>query len=77
MTDKGSTGTDLPPRIQRMVKEEDELLTKIERLSFFMSTDDYSFIERDEQERLRAQLFFMRGYRKVLVERLRFAGVDV
>jgi hypothetical protein len=55
---------------ERVVTEKDELDTKIEKLSSFISSDVYSTLTEAEQSRLGRQLGLMQQYSEVLGERI-------
>lgn len=60
------------PYQERVVEEKVELDVKIEGLSLFIKSESSAFtsLPHDEQERLQYQLIYMKGYSKVLGERI-------
>ena len=60
----------MQPHQERVVTEKDELDTKIEKLSSFISSDVYSTLTEAEQSRLGRQLGLMQQYSDVLGERI-------
>lgn len=55
---------------ERVITEQAELHTKVEKLSEFISTDVFSGLGHDEQQRLTEQLHHMKKYDEVLVRRI-------
>ena len=61
----------MQPHQQRVVDEKTELDDKLTKLmSFIEESPVYAGLPKDEQNRLRMQAIFMRGYSDVLAERI-------
>jgi hypothetical protein len=60
----------LQPHQQRVVDEHADLSSKIVKLEAFVGTEMFKSLSEDEQERLRAQLVPMEGYRRILAMRI-------
>ena len=60
--------------IDRMTAEHQELNIKIYRLEGFRGLPEYRALALEEQNRLTAQLLFMRGYAEILRQRLAYAA---
>lgn len=58
------------PHQQRVVDEKKELDEKLEKLTAFFSTNIFSELPQEEQNRLRRQQFAMTDYSTILGERI-------
>ena len=58
------------PHQERVVKEEQELDEKIEKLNNFLGTSIFASLDTREQERLSRQLYHMQCYSSILAERI-------
>jgi len=56
--------------IQRLVEEQTELKEKIIKLEDFMFGENFSKIDPQQQKLLKIQIFCMKGYHEVLMQRL-------
>lgn len=61
----------MQPHQQRVVEEESELASKIDKLSTFVVGDIYKGLPTPEQVRLMKQLSHMNQYKDILVERIK------
>ncbi len=55
---------------QRVIEEKEQLDYKIQKLDEFFLTAIYQALPFEEQDRMRRQIFLMRGYSSVLGERI-------
>ena len=54
----------------KLVKERDDLGLKISKLKKFMKSDDFYNLDKDDQERLKAQKSVMKTYKHILNDRI-------
>ena len=70
--DKGSA---IPPHIQRMIKESEEVRDKAIKLDMFIANNSlFATLPNDEQDDMRTQLSYMYRYLGVLIRRLERVG---
>ena len=58
--------------IERILKENEELALKIEKLQNFIRSDSYIELSLIEKDMLEAQLLFMKKYNEILKRRIKF-----
>ncbi len=64
----------LLPHQARLIIERDDLAEKLQKLTIFFDTESFKNIDSAEQKRLIRQASFMRGYLKILNERIQAFG---
>lgn len=60
----------IQPHQKRVIDERLDLSSRLERLSDFIGTETFLFLDAKEQERMELQLDLMRKLRNVLDERI-------
>lgn len=60
----------MAPHQERVVAERGQLDERIVKLQAFVDGQAFGAVDREEQFRLRSQLYHMRCYRNVLVDRI-------
>lgn len=61
----------------RLVEEQTELTDKIIKLELFLNSENLSKVEVIQQSLLKSQLFAMKTYSQILVERIQWLGVAI
>lgn len=57
---------------QRVIDEKKELITKINNLTYFISTDTFELLPMEEQKRMIHQKIIMEKYINILTDRIDF-----
>lgn len=57
---------------QRVIDEKKELITKINNLTYFISTDTFELLPMEEQKRMIHQKIIMEKYINILTDRINF-----
>lgn len=52
-------------------EESEELITKINKLEFYLATEQYTYLESKQRTLLKLQLYTMNAYSLILLERLK------
>jgi hypothetical protein len=68
--------SNLEPWQERLIEEEKELASKLEKLTEFMKTDQFAMLYGVDQDLLELQLFHMKKYSAVLSERIERINQD-
>lgn len=61
---------EMQKHIIELTRERDDLGLKISKLKKFMKSDDFYNLDKDDQERLKAQKSVMKTYKHILNERI-------
>jgi len=61
---------------ERLIDEKKQLDEKIEKLETFVASEDFLKIKAEQMSLLNVQLFAMKTYSQILVERIALANVE-